>query len=109
MREVDWMIKERIDGIKTEIAELENEIETIRKKIKEVRKGLHDITVEDLWIRIYSVNALKQNGVVTVGQLIELGEQELMRMPRISTVTINDIKDELSALGWNLPYKSEVK
>jgi DNA-directed RNA polymerase alpha subunit len=111
MREVNPVVQAQINSINTRIAKLESKAKALRTKVikvyeevERVRAELYDISVDDLYISIYTLNALKENKVMTVGQLMELGEYELLGLPRIGKTSINGIRGELEALGLDLPY-----
>jgi DNA-directed RNA polymerase subunit alpha len=55
-----------------------------------------------LGLSIRASNALLNNGVTTVGDLVAKTETELWRLPHVGPTTMADIKGKLSARGLSL-------
>lgn len=49
-----------------------------------------------------ALNALAQSGVRTVGQLCSLSQRDLRRLRNVGTLTIDEIRQKLTALGRHL-------
>jgi len=72
-----------------------------RKRIGIPHKGVEGVTpLDDLTVR--SSNALKQEGVTTVEQLLCWEENHLLMLPGMGRKSVNDIKSYLQSKGLKL-------
>jgi DNA-directed RNA polymerase alpha subunit len=58
--------------------------------------------IEDLDLSAYASNIMRRENVWTIDKLLTLNEDQLMRMPRIGTGTLNHIVARLRANGFSL-------
>ena len=53
-------------------------------------------TIGELYLTIRAHNALSLNGIYTIGQLLKLRQQDLLRMPTLGRKSFLDIKEALA-------------
>ena len=58
--------------------------------------------VDDLYLTTRATTILKNNYIVTVGELINLSPNDLLRFPNCGKVTVKEIQDELQSFGLSL-------
>ena len=58
--------------------------------------------VETLELTTRASNVMEDQGIATVGELIQLTESELLRTPNVGRLTINNLKTVLAQLGLSL-------
>jgi hypothetical protein len=70
-----------------------------------------NIKIEDLELSIRVMNALIQNDIKTVGDLVQKTRDELIRIPNFGRKSLNEIKEVLSSmsleLGMNIDTQPE--
>lgn len=63
--------------------------------------------VDDLELTVRSANCLKAENIYYIGDLIQRGENELLKAPNLGRKSLNEIKDVLSSKGLTLGMKLE--
>jgi DNA-directed RNA polymerase subunit alpha len=63
--------------------------------------------VDDLELTVRSANCLKAENIYYIGDLIQRGENELLKTPNLGRKSLNEIKDVLSSKGLTLGMKLE--
>jgi DNA-directed RNA polymerase subunit alpha len=61
-----------------------------------------DSPIEDLELSVRSYNCLKREGVNTVQQLVDISEQDLMKIRNFGAKSIEEVKEKLVQLGLSL-------
>jgi hypothetical protein len=59
--------------------------------------------IEDLDFMVRTYNCLKREGVLTVGQLTQLTEEELLKIRNFGQRSVDDVNEKLDQLGLSLP------
>ncbi len=63
--------------------------------------------VDDLELTVRSANCLKAENIYYIGDLIQRGENELLKAPNLGRKSLNEIKDILASKGLTLGMKLE--
>ena len=63
--------------------------------------------VDDLELTVRSANCLKAENIFYIGDLIQRGENELLKAPNLGRKSLNEIKDVLASKGLTLGMKLE--
>ena len=67
----------------------------------------YNMTVEQLDLSVRTINCLRRADISTVGELVSMDEDSLVRLRNFGLKSLNEIKDRLSGLGLSLvPNKS---
>lgn len=64
-----------------------------------------DIFVKDIEFTTRTQRCLKKENIVTVGDLVEKTERDILQMQNFGRKSLNEIKDILSDMGLNLGMK----
>ena len=62
--------------------------------------------IEDLDLPMRAYNSLKRNNIVKVGQLLQLQDEDLLRMRNFGKKSLDEMKDRLRMRGF-LPPEDE--
>lgn len=65
--------------------------------------------VEELELSIRAINALKVNNITTVGDLVKWSRKDLLRLPNVGKLTVNELNHTLGDLDLNLKGMEKVK
>jgi DNA-directed RNA polymerase subunit alpha len=65
-----------------------------------------DMPIEDLDLPMRAYNSLKRNNIVKVGQLLQLQDEDLLRMRNFGKKSLDEMKDRLRMRGF-LPPEDE--
>jgi DNA-directed RNA polymerase subunit alpha len=66
-----------------------------------------DMPIEDLDLPMRAYNSLKRNNIVKVGQLLQLQDEDLLRMRNFGRKSLDEMKDRLRMRGF-LPPEDDV-
>lgn len=61
-----------------------------------------DARIEELDFSVRTYNCLKKDNVLTIGELIQKSEQDLMNIRNFGRKSLNEVKDKLAQLGLGL-------
>lgn len=61
-----------------------------------------DARIEELDFSVRTYNCLKKANVLTIGELVQLTEQDLMNVRNFGKKSLSEVKDKLAALGVSL-------
>ena len=62
-----------------------------------------DMPIEDLDLPMRAYNSLKRNNIVKVGQLLQLQDEDLLRMRNFGSKSLDEMKDRLRMRGFLPP------
>ena len=62
-----------------------------------------DMPIEDLDLPMRAYNSLKRNNIVKVGQLLQLSDDDLLRMRNFGKKSLDEMKERLRMRGFILP------
>jgi hypothetical protein len=68
--------------------------------------GAHNVPIEELCLTVRCYNALKRDGIDTVGQLVMLPERYVRSLRNVTPGTMDELKGKLHQLGlspWGAP------
>tara|TARA_Y100001951_G_C11072481_1_gene146841 strand:+ start:14 stop:460 length:447 start_codon:yes stop_codon:yes gene_type:complete len=63
--------------------------------------------VEELELSVRSMNCLKNDNIVYIGDLVQKSEMEMLRTPNFGRKSLNEIKEVLSTMSLNLGMEIE--
>lgn len=63
------------------------------------------LPIEDMDLSVRSYNCLKREGVITVGQLVERSEDDLLDIRNFGQKSIEEVKQKLAEMGLSLKQK----
>ena len=69
------------------------------------KKQYCELDIDDLCLSIRSYNCLKRSGIYTVNQLIQISEEDLMRVRNLGKKSLREIKKELAEHDLELPER----
>lgn len=75
------------------------------EKVEPVEDTSVDMTIEDLYLSVRSYNCLKRAGVNSVQDLMDMTEQEMMKVRNLGRKSFDEVKAKLEAL--DLSFKPE--
>ena len=62
-----------------------------------------DMPIEDLDLPMRAYNSLKRNNIVKVGQLLQLQDEDLLRMRNFGKKSLDEMKERLQMRGFLPP------
>jgi DNA-directed RNA polymerase subunit alpha len=62
-----------------------------------------DMPIEELDLPMRAYNSLKRNNIVKVGQLLQLKDDDLLRMRNFGKKSLDEMKERLRMRGFILP------
>jgi DNA-directed RNA polymerase subunit alpha len=62
-----------------------------------------DMPIEDLDLPMRAYNSLKRNNIVKVGQLLQLTDDDLLRMRNFGKKSLDEMKERLRMRGFLIP------
>ena len=83
-----------------------NEFETVTED-KEL-SGLLDRPIADLELSVRARNCLDSANITTIGELVGLGESEVMNLKNLGKTSMTEIKTKLAGLGLSLGVQATV-
>jgi DNA-directed RNA polymerase subunit alpha len=66
-----------------------------------------DMPIEELDLPMRAYNSLKRNNIVKVGQLLQLSDDDLLRMRNFGKKSLDEMKERLRMRGFILPESEE--
>lgn len=66
-----------------------------------------DMPIEELDLPMRAYNSLKRNNIVKVGQLLQLSDDDLLRMRNFGKKSLDEMKDRLRMRGFILPESED--
>lgn len=71
--------------------------------LPQLPSNMLDMPIEDLDLPMRAYNSLKRNNIVKVGQLLQLKDEDLLRMRNFGTKSLDEMKERLRMRGFLLP------
>ena len=68
-----------------------------------------DMPIEDLDLPMRAYNSLKRNNIVKVGQLLQLSDDDLLRMRNFGRKSLDEMKERLVMRGFITPEEAGLK
>jgi DNA-directed RNA polymerase subunit alpha len=66
-----------------------------------------DMPIEELDLPMRAYNSLKRNNIVKVGQLLQLSDDDLLRMRNFGKKSLDEMKERLRMRGFILPSSDD--
>ena len=85
-------------------SEIDDEKKAIRASIPE---DLYNMPVEKLDLSVRAMNCLRRSGINTVGELVSLGEKELLSLRNFGQKSRQEVEEKLTSLGLAFPKISD--
>ena len=85
---------------------LTSEVEAAATGSETLPPNVLDMPIEDLDLPMRAYNSLKRNNIVKVGQLLQLEDEDLLRMRNFGKKSLDEMKDRLRMRGF-LPPEDE--
>jgi DNA-directed RNA polymerase subunit alpha len=82
-----------------QVSKIDEEKKALRKTISE---ELYNMPIEQLDLSVRAMNCLRRSGINTVGELISIGEKELMSLRNFGQKSRQEIAERLKSLGLSL-------
>lgn len=94
--------------ISAKIVEIHKELDAMRQALKQIPETMGKIKVEhnkfisDCDLSSRTKNCLKNNNILTIQDLAATTKQELRRFPNLGQISLREIQDFLTKLGFEL-------
>jgi DNA-directed RNA polymerase subunit alpha len=75
--------------------------------IPQLPANMLDMPIEDLDLPMRAYNSLKRNNIVKVGQLLQLKDDDLLRMRNFGKKSLDEMKERLRMRGFILPETAD--
>ena len=85
-------------------SDIDDEKKAIRASIPD---DLYNMPVEKLDLSVRAMNCLRRSGINTVGELVSLGEKELLSLRNFGQKSRQEVEEKLTGLGLAFPKISE--
>ncbi len=69
----------------------------------------YNTAIEDLGLSVRAYNCLKRSGLMTVGQVLEKSEEELLALRNFGRKSYDELKDRLIELGYQPPVSEQAE
>jgi DNA-directed RNA polymerase subunit alpha len=71
--------------------------------VPQLPPNMLDMPIEELDLPMRAYNSLKRNNIVKVGQLLQLKDEDLLRMRNFGKKSLDEMKERLVMRGFLLP------
>jgi len=75
--------------------------------VAQLPPNMLDMPIEELDLPMRAYNSLKRNNIVKVGQLLQLSDDDLLRMRNFGKKSLDEMKERLRMRGFILPDSEE--
>ena len=75
--------------------------------VPQLPPNMLDMPIEELDLPMRAYNSLKRNNIVKVGQLLQLSDDDLLRMRNFGKKSLDEMKERLRMRGFILPDSDE--
>jgi DNA-directed RNA polymerase subunit alpha len=79
----------------------------VSTNVPQLPPNMLDMPIEELDLPMRAYNSLKRNNIVKVGQLLQLSDDDLLRMRNFGKKSLDEMKDRLRMRGFILPDAEE--
>ena len=77
--------------------------ETVATGLAQLPPNMLDMPIEELDLPMRAYNSLKRNNIVKVGQLLQLKDDDLLRMRNFGKKSLDEMKERLRMRGFIIP------
>ena len=75
--------------------------------VPQLPPNMLDMPIEELDLPMRAYNSLKRNNIVKVGQLLQLKDDDLLRMRNFGKKSLDEMKERLRMRGFLLPESED--
>jgi DNA-directed RNA polymerase subunit alpha len=79
----------------------------VSTNVPQLPPNMLDMPIEELDLPMRAYNSLKRNNIVKVGQLLQLSDDDLLRMRNFGKKSLDEMKERLRMRGFILPDAEE--
>jgi DNA-directed RNA polymerase subunit alpha len=79
----------------------------VTTNVPQLPPNMLDMPIEELDLPMRAYNSLKRNNIVKVGQLLQLSDDDLLRMRNFGKKSLDEMKERLRMRGFILPEAEE--
>jgi DNA-directed RNA polymerase subunit alpha len=79
----------------------------VATNVPQLPPNMLDMPIEELDLPMRAYNSLKRNNIVKVGQLLQLSDDDLLRMRNFGKKSLDEMKERLRMRGFILPEAEE--
>jgi DNA-directed RNA polymerase subunit alpha len=79
----------------------------VATNVPQLPPNMLDMPIEELDLPMRAYNSLKRNNIVKVGQLLQLSDDDLLRMRNFGKKSLDEMKERLRMRGFILPDSEE--
>lgn len=90
----------------TKISTKANDYEFIREDVEEPASKKSDTKIEQLDLSVRLFNSLKRSGITTIGELMKMSEEEVMRLRSLGRKSFKELKDKLAEHGLEFEHSA---
>lgn len=90
----------------TKISTQAAEYDFIREDIEEPASKKSDTKIEQLDLSVRLFNSLKRSGITTIGELMKMSEEEVMRLRSLGRKSFKELKDKLAEHGLEFEHSA---
>jgi DNA-directed RNA polymerase subunit alpha len=73
-----------------------------------VSPRLYETPIEDLDLTVRAYNCLKRSGIIKVGQILEMNEEDLLAVRNFGRKSLQELRERLAAKGFIAPLEAAV-
>jgi len=77
--------------------------EAVQAGLAQLPPNMLDMPIEELDLPMRAYNSLKRNNIVKVGQLLQLKDDDLLRMRNFGKKSLDEMKERLRMRGFIIP------
>ena len=92
-------------GVLADLNEIADETGLMSSKAEDPNKKVLETSIDDLDLSVRAYNCLKRAGILTLNDLIEKSEGEMMKIRNLGKKSLKEVIDKVKALGLN--FRSE--
>jgi len=93
-------------SIITKISTQAAEYDFIREDVEEPASKKSDTKIEQLDLSVRLFNSLKRSGITTIGELMKMSEEEVMRLRSLGRKSFKELKDKLAEHGLEFEHSA---
>ncbi len=83
----------------TELEKTVQEINMVKEEVVTPENKFEGVTIEELDLSVRSYNCLKRAAITTVNELIQMSEEEMMKVRNLGKKSLKEVKEKLAEFG----------
>lgn len=88
-------------NILTDLNEIADETGLMKSKIEDPNKKALETSIDDLELSVRAYNCLKRAGILTLNDLVEKSESEMMKIRNLGKKSLKEVLDKVKGMGLN--------